>query len=277
MNRKMELITKKLINEAKRNAPTIMSGGAIVGAGLTLFFAIKAKPKVEQHIKEGTEEINRIRSEAKENGTLEEKDTKRAINRVRIKTAKNVAIDVTPAVLAGAGTIGFVVGLKKETNERFVGSAMVEEIRRESHENYVEAAKEVVGEKKEQEIRETALSKKLEETYDSAVIINTGKGDVLYFDEWTNTYFRCSHAAIENAVIKVNKKLQSNEYYVSLNEYCEILGIPKVKFGDTNGWSVETGLMEVNYYVGELPNGEHCIAVAYDLSKKYRDSNSIPK
>ena len=276
MNKKMELFTKKLLIEAEKNSPTIMSGGAILGAGLTLFFAFRAKPKVEAHVKEGTEEIKRIREEAKEAETLDTKETKQAIRRVKLKTAKKVLIDVTPAALTAAGTIGFVVGLKKETANRIASIGEVEGIRRVAHEEYAEAAKEVVGEKKEQEIKEAAISKRLEDTYDSAVIINTGKGDVLYFDEWTNTYFRCSHAAIENAVIKVNKKLQGGEYYVSLNEYCEILGIPKVRFGNDNGWTIETGLMEVNFYVGELPNGEHCIAVSYDLSKKYRDTNSIP-
>lgn len=275
--KKLKLVGKALLNEAKKKSPEIKAGGALIGLGLTVFFALRAKPKVEKHIKEGKEEVQRILDEAKENGTEGTKEVKKEVLKVRVKTGGKVAVDVAPAAIAAGVTVGCVFGVKKELTDRWTETAIVSDITADNHAKYVEAAKEVVGEKKETEIDEVATKKRIEETYGGTEsIIITGKGDVLYYDEWLNTYFRASKSWIENCQNKVNDKLNRMEMYISLNEWADFLGVPHVKHGDEHGFCSDTGLMDIYYTVGEMPGGEHCIVVKYDVSRKYKDTNSMP-
>ena len=279
MDGKLKLIGKELRKELQKNSPTILSGGALIGLGFTIYFSIRAKPRIEKHIKEGVDEIEKIKSKASEEGTLDTKEVKQSINRVKLKTAGNVALDAAPAVISAGATVGCVCGIKEEYSRRISEATAVYEIQKDAHENYVEAAKEVVGEKKEEEIKEAAVKKRLEETYNSggSTVIKTGKGDVLYYDEQTNTYLTASKSWLENCANKINKRLNTNEMYISVNEWCDELGVPRVKFGNDIGWCGGDGdQLELYYTVGELPNGEHCITISYKTSKRFRDTNSMP-
>lgn len=263
-----------LLTKAKDNSPRLMSFGAVAGLGLTVFFALRAKPKVEEHIAEAKGKIEDIINEKGAEAGKEE------IKKVKQKAVKDVTIDVLPALTSGVITTSLILGADKVNADRTAGALALADICDRNQKRYQEATKEIVGEKKEEEIRERAATKFVEESYnDNVPIFNTGKGNVVYVDTWTTTYFRSSRTAIDAAVNEINKRFQyRDEYYISLNDFRRELGLPPVKFGEQNGFcAAESGPLEVYFTVAEMPDGNHCIALEYDISKKYKDTNHIER
>ena len=260
--------------KAKEHAPRLMSWGAVVGLGVTVYFALKAKPKVEEHYAEMKGEIEDIIAENGEEAGKEE------IKKAKIKGIKRITLDVLPAAISGGVTSALILGSDKIAADRTAGALALADISERSLSRYQESAKEVVGEKKEEEIRERAANKYVEETYsDNVPIYNTGKGNVVYVDEWNTTYFRSSRSAIEAAVNTINSRmLYQDEYYIPLNDFRHELGLPNTKFGEQNGFcAAESGPLDVRFTVAEMPDGNHCILMGYDISKKYKDTNHVER
>ena len=252
-----------------------MSIGAAAGLGVTVYLSLKAKPKVDEAVAETKEEIKGILNE---NGCDEDTMTetvKKEVRAAKIRCAKKVGKVVAGPVLTALATLGLIFGSNAVNTKRISEATALYEISNNAQKIYKEAAKEVVGDKKAEEISEKAATKRIEQTYDSDDVIETGKGNVIYVDEWTGTYIRTSRNAIDAAVNVINNKLIT-EMYMSAWDFFYELGVPthKIpKITKSYGWNFDDGPMYINYVVGERPDGENCIMISYNISKRYSYSN----
>lgn len=136
--------------------------------------------------------------------------------------------------------------------------------------DYREKTKELIGEKKEKDIRE-AVAKDLVDrnTPKPGTIIVTGNGDCLCFDNVTNQYFKSSKVKIESAINALNCDMLHGESEITLNEYCLKLGLDEVELGQELGWRWdENGLISVSFTAVVTENGEPCLVIVH---------NTIPK
>ena len=100
---------------------------------------------------------------------------------------------------------------------------------------YEEKAKEILGDKKADEVHD-AVAKELtpDVPTDESLIVRTGKGIQLCYDMFSGRYFYSSVEAIRTAESTLNKALVSGDG-VTLNELYYELGLPEIKMGEAFG------------------------------------------
>lgn len=271
----------KLAEGARKDAPTLMCVGAAIGVVATVYFAVKAKPKADEILAERKKELDEI-EEVKvekvetEDGVWEEKEVKLSEeDKKTLKQKANVtcAIKMTkvvlPAVIAGGTTI-FLIFMANHINvKRLSAMGVAYKISSDELKKYKEKTKEIVGEKKEGEIRDAASTDRINEVYGDGSdwkVYDTGKGDLLYFDKWSGRFFRSSANVIEAAVNEVNRLALANDF-ASLNDYYYEIGLPHCELAEEFGFHSMNGhLMEhPTYSFTKAPDGQHAIEVDYNI------------
>lgn len=193
-----------------RNAPTILTclGGA--GVVATTVVAVKATPKALALINQAAEEKG-------------EPLTKMEI----VKTAGGAYV---PSIILGAATITCIFGANMLNKRQQAAIASAYALLDSSYKEYKKKVKELHGEENEQLIR-TSIAK---DHYEDSEI---DKDELpLFYDEYSSQYFNASNETILRAEYEINKLISINGG-ASLNEYYELVGLPKVDYGEYLGWS----------------------------------------
>ena len=115
-------------------------------------------------------------------------------------------------------------------------------IRDEDLKKYKEKTKELIGEKKEEQIRGEIMQDYIDDNPPSknCVVRNTSGGTTLCLDKLTGQYFYSDADTIRRAINSVNNLLL-HDYTVSLNDLYIEIGIEQCKVGDDFGWNIIDG------------------------------------
>ena len=147
----------------KKHSPEILTGIGIAGMIFTTISAVRATPKALQLVDE-----------------REIKDGKRLTNSEIVKTTWKCYI---PTAVTGICSIGCLIGASSVNVRRNAALATAYTISETALKEYKEKAVEVVGEKKEQAIRDAVAKDKLEKAHiHERDFIITGKGETPCFD-----------------------------------------------------------------------------------------------
>ena len=210
----------------------------IIGMGLTgvaIFFTAKGTIKSVKQVEKAEADLGR-------------KLTKREIVKV---TWKNYIPAAGAAVASGvAYFLGHKEHLKKEAV--FATGYAVSQATLNEYQN---KTREIVGEEKEKEIRESIAKDRITKSESQAptnVVYSSGLGD-LFIDDRTGREFISTINRIDAAVNRINRQLMI-EMFVPLNDFYYELGLSAVDTDD--GWHVDDGLIEVNY-IPDIANGSH--------------------
>lgn len=138
-----------------------------------------------------------------------------------------------------------------------------------SFEEYREKVKEMFGERKESKVRDEVAADKARLCGDQTVYISTGDGNYPCLDAWSNTKFRSSQIAIENARIAILDRLRQEMYITLEDVYYEMHlpvrrntdGLPMVDRSDI-GWSQDDHL-EFHYTYQPDSNGEPMMVITF--------------
>lgn len=84
-----------------------------------------------------------------------------------------------------------------------------------------------------------------EEFIKGCKVIDTGLGDVLFFDKETATYFRACEDAIRKAENYINRQLTQRALYMSMNDFLEQLNLPWMGMCEDIGWESYDRHLEV--------------------------------
>lgn len=196
----------------KRNGSTILTCVGCVGVIATAVMAVKATPKALQLIKEAE----------KEKG---EKLTK----------TETVAVAWTPyipTIVVGASTIACIFGANVLNKRRQAALMSAYALLDSSYKEYKQKVEDLYGEEADKNIREEIAK----DNYEEAEIEEEDDGKLLFYDEYSQRYFRATSETVLRASYELNKLLV-DECYASLNELYDLLGIPNTDFGDRLGWS----------------------------------------
>ena len=101
-----------------------------------------------------------------------------------------------------------------------------------SYKEYKNKVKELYGEEVDQKIR-TEVAK---DRFEDEESYHEDDGKQLFYDEYSNRYFRATNETVLRAEYEINRILVE-DCYATLNEYYDLLNIPKVDYGDYVGWS----------------------------------------
>lgn len=233
----------------KKHSPEILTGIGIAGMIATTITAVKATPKALRLI------------EQKEN-----EENKQLTTTEIVKTTWKCYV---PAAVTGTLSIACLVGASSVSLKRNAALATAYTISETALKDYREKAIEVVGEKKEQAIRDAVAKDKIaKDPVESKEIIMTGSDETLCYDVLSGRYFKSDMEKIKRAVNEVNRNMRT-EMYVSLNDFYYEIGLPEIKLGEYLGWNIEKGYMDVQFGSHIASNGTPCLVIAYSVAPQY--------
>lgn len=231
----------------KKYSPQILAGTSIAGAVATTFFAVKATIKAVRHTDEIKEELGVDELSASE--IIKEN------YKFYIPTAVSLTATVATGILSCVKSTRKIAALTSMYNTAITAK-----------EEFMEASREIVGNKKTDEIEAAVTEKELSRDDMSmiAVATQTRYGNVLFKESETGQYFRSSYAAITQQIAEYNNELVANEY-LSLNDLCYKFEIPHDgEAHDELGWRADTGL--VDFYIVDSHHPitqEPCAVIKY--------------
>ena len=197
----------------KRNASTILTCVGSAGVVATSVMAVKATPKalelLEGAKKEKGEELTKLE---------------------KIKVAGPTYI---PSIAMGASTIACVFGANVLNKRRQAALISAYNLLNESYKEYKKKVEDLYGEEATKQIR-TEIAK---DHYDEEKDQN-GEDDnkQLFYDEYSQRYFRASNETVLSAEYAINKIL-TEDCYASVNELYDLFEIDTIDGGDAVGWS----------------------------------------
>lgn len=205
----------------KKHSPEILTGIGIAGMIATTVSAVRATPKALQLI-----------------DAREIKENRRLSNKEIIATTWKCYV---PAAVTGVLSTACLVGASSANLRRNTALATAYSISETALKEYKEKAVEVVGEKKEQAIRDAVAKETLSKhPLGEREVIITGGGDILCFDPLTNRYFKSDRDRLMRAMNELNKRMR-DEMRVSLNDFYDEIGLSEAEVGEHLGWDIDNG------------------------------------
>lgn len=249
-------LVKVVKSGVERKAPEILTGIGIAGMATTVVLAVKATPKAMELIEQRELEIA-------------ERDDTDIRNLTAIETVKTAWKPYVPALLTGLGSTACLIGGISVSARRTAALATAYKISETALSEYKEKMIEVVGEKKAQAIKEKIDGEKLEkDPVSKREVIITEKGNTLCYDMLSGRYFKSDIEKIKKAVNEINRQL-TYDFYVSLNEFYDELGLPDTKLGGELGWNLDDGLVEPSFSSQIADDGTPCIVLDYNVAPRY--------
>lgn len=162
-----------------------------------------------------------------------------------------------PAGIAAATTLTCVIGAQGINQNRQAALIGAYTLLEKGKAQYQDKVLEVIGEKKEAQVRDEVAKQQLAEAdYPGANHVYMGRGNHMWYDPYGNNFFRSTMETVRKTVNDVNELLLTGET-VSLNEFYQMLGINPCHFGNDVGWKADH-LMDC-YYSSQLnDDGEPC-------------------
>lgn len=176
---------------------------------------------------------------------------------------------IPPLVFSVAGITLILCG-NHITAERGAAAMAAYAMSESAFREYRNKTREIVGAKKEKDIKEAVAKDVVERNpVQSGSIIITGNGDCLCFDNVANQYFRSNKVKIESMINEINYDMLHGRDIISLNEYCIRLGLDEVELGNNLGWDISSnGLIDVTFTAVIAKNGEPCLSVVHNTTPK---------
>lgn len=235
-------------DKAIEYAPEILAVTAAAGVVATIIAAVKATKKTCDDMRVD-----------EENGELPEKK----IDKVK-RYGKNFIPVAVGALVTGAALFGSISSNYKRKTILAATLAMTEN----AFDDYKDKAKELFGQKKVDEIENSITKDKIKKNPPtSSSIIVTGGGDSLCMDDYTERYFTSSYDKIMDARNRFNDYLLRNDK-ASLNDLYDILGVKHSKIGNSVGWDISDGLLEISVKAMVSEDHRPCLVMRYDRSPK---------
>lgn len=194
----------------KKNAPTILTSVGAVGVVTTAVLAVKATPKALQQLEVAKEE--------------------KGDELTRFEKVKVAGPAYIPATLVGVSTIACLFGADRMNKRKQAALMSAYTMLNSAYAEYKDKVNELYGDDANRAVQQAIANDKYEEKEPE------DDGKQLFFDEYSQQFFRATPETVLRAQYEINKEVQVN-FYATLNEYFDIVGLPKTDYGNHLGWS----------------------------------------
>lgn len=243
-------VLKEIPKIFRRHSPEILTGIGIAGMIVTTITAVKATPKALQLVDE-----------------REIREGKRLTNSEIVKTTWKCYV---PAAVTGICSIGCLISASSVNSRRIAALSTAYSISEAALRDYKEKAVEVVGEKKEQAIRDAVAREKLERAnVKERTFVATGRGEIPCFDPLTNTCFKSDIETLRKAENTLNKMMRT-EMQITVNEFLQEIGLDPCyqSIGDYMGWDIDNGDIEFDFS-SQLVDGIPYLVIGHHNPPRY--------
>lgn len=247
--------TKGLIQVAgksiAKHSPEILTAAGIVSCVTAVVFTAKGTLKAQELIEEAY--FDKTGESKKATECLHEMDTKELVT-VSWKAY------IPAAGMLGLGIACFVMS-NRVSSARNIAMAGAYSLAEKTLTTYQKKVVDILGEDKEQEIRDEIAKDKLAETPATDDDYVIGEGKYLCFDSISGRYFKSDRETIRAAVNDFNRELIGG-CYMDLNDWFMTVGLPGIAVGEQLGWNSDK-LLDVKFASQIAANGEPCIVLDY--------------
>lgn len=248
----------------RKHSPEILTGLGIAGMIATTIMAVQATPKAMRLIEEagyqkGSDEAPCMDMEYTPLTTVE-----------MVKAAWTAYI---PAVITGIISISCLIGANSVNMRRNAALATAYTISEKALRDYKDKTLELVGDKKEKEIRDAVakdiVNKQPVETKE--IYISDKGGSTLCIDAMSGRYFMSDRETLKRIENELNERMLEDGS-VCLNDLYDLIGgtmEPIYPIGDDLGWDTRTGLIKFQFSSQLATNGTPCLVLGYSVAPKY--------
>lgn len=230
-----------------KNASTILTCIGAVGVVATSVMAAKATPKALSLIEEAKEEKGDELS--------------------KWETIQVAGSTYVPTVMSGVATVTCIFGsniLNKRTQAALTSAYVLLD---QTHRQYKHKLTELYGEDTNALIKtELAKDSYGEERYDEHEYEDDKQ---LFYDQYSKRYFRATKETVLSAEYEINRMIITNGG-ASLNDYYDLLDVPKLEHGNHTGWSacqlLETywnSWLEFQHIHVDMDDGMECTLIEF--------------
>lgn len=204
-----------------KHAPGILTGFAIAGLCISSYLWATETPKAQERIKKAEEAKGEKLSKTE-----------------KVKAAAPAYI---PAAVSTAGTAITMFMAHKISAKQMAALLAAYQLSEDKLTEWKENTLKTVGQKKTDDIEENIARSRMSQvpvTEDG--IINTGKGQTLYFDSWSGRYFWSDRQFLKEVEIDLNDIRVTNNNDrrlidpkdITLNDFYDMVGLDEIKHGD---------------------------------------------
>lgn len=224
---------------ATDNSPHILTGVGVVGSVSTAVLAARAGMKYQQLMGP--------------NPHLTAKE--------RLEVSWKLWI---PPVTTGVLTVGSIICANRIGTRRAAVMAAAYMASERTFDEYREKVKEKLGERKEEQVRSAVAQDQLNRNPSAQqhVFSATG-GDVLCYEPFTGRYFTSDMESIKKAQNNTNYQVLNN-YYASLTDLYDHLGLDRTSMSDELGWNSDE-LLEIEFTTGMSDDQRPCLVMNYKV------------
>lgn len=248
----LKTILKATEKFAIDNSPGILTGLGVAGSVMTAVLTGRAAYRV------GMDASTQYHETVNELGSDQDLPKELLEPRHLIKTYWKEFI---PSAIAGTATITCIVMANQIGARRAAALTAAFKLSEELSEKYREKVVETVGKQKEELIRADAAKDQMVKAPDSSMIVVAGS-EVLFFDMWSGRWFKSDMETVRKAVNDINYQVNNN-YYASLTDFYNALGLPRTEFSDEFGWNTDQ-LLEVQFATVLMDDGRPAISIDYN-------------
>lgn len=247
MNRTLYDVKTSLAHEA----PNILTGLGVTGLITTTVLAVKATPKAM--------EILELNAYAR----------KIEIHQMElVEVIKLAWKPYLPTAIVGGLTIACILSANSINLKRNAALAGLYTIATESLREYQAKVVEMVGDKKEQRIRDDIAQDRLEADPIGEKNVIFAGGEALFYDSLSGRYFQSSMETVRRAQNDFNYELMQ-EMYKPLNEFYDFIGLEGTELGRNMGWNVDNGQLDIKFSAKLAKNDEPCVVLDYHVEPRF--------
>lgn len=171
-----------------------------------------------------------------------------------------------PTAMGAGATIVAIVGAHQTANAKIVAYSGAYTMAQQAASMYRDRVREVVGEKKLQEIETSYAESRVKELPKEATNVILADGEVLCIDDFTGRPFKSTVEKIRKAQNDANFEI-NQQLYVSLNDLYDRLGLKPVGVGDDMGWNSDH-LIELGFSSALTEDNIPCLVVSFRYPPK---------
>lgn len=240
--------------------------GAILVAGVMVGVATpKAMKLIEDAQAAKTKRFEKMKEKAPDDAVMDETD-----ELTWVEIIKAGWKPYAPAIMTAVVGVACIVGGTRANARRNAALSAAYTVVEQTLNDYTAKTKEIVGEKKEKEIRDAIAEDELKKHPLSGYnVVRMPKcGKTLCYDVRSREYFMSDYNSIKKVENDLNRRLRS-EMFISLNDVYDEFGIVHDdELGDDIGWNVDDELeFTISSKIAE--NNEPCLVVNYVIAPRY--------
>lgn len=177
-----------------------------------------------------------------------------------------------PSALVIAGSVSCGIASQALNSKRKAALVTAATFSSAALKDYKESVKEIVGAKKRAEVDEKVAEKQVARSNQnkSNVYRDFDEKKKLFYEPLSDRYFWSDVESVRKALNDLNAAFMY-EAFISVNDWYDMLDIPRTKVGDYLGWNGSDGLIDIvpNGETKIAPNGDPCFVIVYCTEPEY--------